>query len=66
MTIKLSPKQQNVLHELEQCGYVEDMLISLFERKSYEALEKKGFIRLLTDDDGVQFWAHSMHCDTES
>lgn len=54
--IRVSPLQRNVLHYLEINLFIDDILLTPFKRKPYEALERKGLIQIITDDNGDKYW----------
>ena len=54
--IRISPLQRNVLHHLELNLFVDDTPLTPFKRKPYEALQRKGLIRRVLDDNGNTYW----------
>ena len=56
MKTRISPLQRNVLHHLELNLFVDDTQLTPFQRKPYEALQRKGLIQIVIDDDGCKHW----------
>lgn len=56
MTIRISPTQRNLLRRLEIELFVYNSEITEFKRRTYEALERKGLISLVVDDNGEGYW----------
>lgn len=53
---KLSPLQRNVLHAIERDGPLDHATLTEFERKPYDALRRKGYLRLHCDAVGALTW----------
>lgn len=56
MKIRVSPLQRNVLHHLELNLFVYVSSLTPFKRKPYEALQRKGLIQPILDDNGNTYW----------
>ncbi len=56
MKTRLSPKQKNTLHWLSINLYAYDSLLTYFQKLTYTALEQKGMIELVVDDEGKNYW----------
>ena len=56
ISIRISPTQRLALRRLEVEMFVYDSELTYFRRRTYEALERKGLISLVVDDNGKGYW----------
>ena len=53
---RISPLQRNVLQHLKINLFVYASSLTPFQRKPYEALQRKGLIQSVLDDNGNTYW----------